>query len=75
VADGQRYDLGPGQSKDYEIRRHRVSELMVYKIPLDTFTSIANAKSAELQIGQKEISLKDEHLEAFRDLISLIDHH
>jgi hypothetical protein len=34
----------------------------------DTFTKIANASKVEMRFGNKEIKLKDEHLEGFRAL-------
>jgi hypothetical protein len=40
-------------------------------LPIDTFRKIANAKAVELKVGSVESKLKDEHLLAFRDLLSL----
>ena len=71
LVDGERMSLGEGE-RDSDIRLGLVSELIVFGIPLASFAKIANAKSAELKVGRIELTLKDEHKEAFRDLLSLL---
>lgn len=70
LVDGERMSLGEGD-RDSDIRFGSVSELMIFPIPLEAFTKVAKAQSAELKIGRIELTLKDEHKEAFRDLLSL----
>lgn len=70
LADGERLLLGDG-SQDRELLRYGVKETIQYKIPVETFAQLAKARSAELKIGNVQFRLKDEHLEAFRDLLGL----
>jgi hypothetical protein len=70
IVDGERMELGKGE-RSSDVRRGSVSELIIYKLPIDTFSKIANAKAVELKVGSIELKLKDEHLIAFKDLLSL----
>lgn len=70
LVDGERMQFGEGE-RDSDIRRGGVSESLVYSIPLEQFAKIGQATNAELKIGTVELALKDEHKEAFRDLLSL----
>jgi hypothetical protein len=72
LADGERIDLGEGEH-DGDVRRGGVSEVLIYELAADTFQKIAKARTVDLKIGRFEMSLKDEHSEAFRDLLSLAD--
>lgn len=70
IIDGQRLDFGEGD-RESSVRRGGVSEALYYDMPFERFEQVANAKSVEMRIASKEFTLKDEHREAFRDLISL----
>lgn len=70
LVDGERMQYGEGDL-DSEIRRGGVRESVVFQIPADQFLKLSQATSAELKIGNVELTLKDEHKEAFRDLLSL----
>lgn len=70
VIDGERLDLGEG-SHDGDVRRVGVSELLIFEVPAETFQKLANARLSDLKIGNFELTLKDEHSEAFRNLYSL----
>jgi hypothetical protein len=48
-----------------------VQEWLVTPVDAETFEKIAKAKSVEVKVGDYEVKLKDEHLTAFRDLLSL----
>lgn len=69
LADGQRFDLGTGE-RDSDLRIGRVSEILAVNVPYETFAKIANSSRVEMRFGTKEIKLKDEYLEGFRDLAS-----
>jgi hypothetical protein len=71
LADGERLAFGEADDTDSRIRGRGVSEAVSYAIPLDAFFKLAKASHAELKIGNIQLELKDEHLEAFRDLYSL----
>jgi len=70
LVDGERMQFGEGD-RDSDIRRGGVSESMIYPIPIERFLKMGQAASTELKIGRVELTLKDEHKEAFRDLVSL----
>ena len=40
-------------------------------ITAEQFAGIAAGKAVEVKVGAKEFKIKEEHLQAFRDLISL----
>lgn len=76
LLDGERLNLGTGDhdgtiSIGAITRNVSVNEQIVFPLSADTFRKMANSKSAELKIGSMEFRLKDEHQEAFRDLLSL----
>lgn len=75
IVDGERFELegehdGNISTGSYT---HRVSvrEEIAFKLDVGTFRKLATGKSVELKIGGNEFRLKDEHQEAFRDLLSL----
>lgn len=70
LVDGERLQFGEGD-RDSDIRRGGVSESIIYSIPIEQFLKLGQAASTELKIGRVELTLKDEHKEAFRDLYSL----
>jgi hypothetical protein len=72
IVDGQRMELGQGERSSDVLRGGSVSETLIFKVPTDTFNKIANAKAVEMKVGPTELKLKDEHLIAFRDLLSLM---
>lgn len=76
LLDGERLNLGTGDhdgniSIGAITRNVSVNEQIIFPLSADTFSKMANSKSAELKIGSMEFRLKDEHQEAFRDLLSL----
>lgn len=76
IIDGQRLQLGIGEreskvSTTLLTRDVYVRERLVFQLDDKTFGKLANGKSVELKVGRVEFKLKDEHQEAFRDLMSL----
>jgi len=71
LMDGERQTFGEGV-RDSDVGGYYVQEQIAYLIPADTFAKMAQAKKSELRIGTIELVLKDEHKEAFRDLLSLL---
>lgn len=65
----ERFDLGEGHHTG-NVRYGGVSESLVVIVPAEMFQKIANAPSA-FRVGIYEVTLKDEHQEAFRDLYKL----
>ena len=70
IIDGERVSFSDGHH-DGKVGGGGISERLLFEIPRDTFTKIATAKSVELRVGSYQTKLKDEHLQAFRDLMSL----
>lgn len=74
IIDGERLQIGLGEhdgnvsSGRYSVSVH---EEIAFKLGADMFHKLATGKSVELKIGATEFQLKDEHQEAFRDLLSL----
>jgi hypothetical protein len=70
IVDGERLELGEGDH-DSDIRLGGVREWLIYRLSPDVFYKMGTAHHVELKVGNLELTLKDEHLEAFRDLYSL----
>lgn len=70
LIDGERVTVGEAEY-DGNVESGGVSEFMRYLVSPDLVKRIAGAKQVELKIGRWEVTLKDEHKEAFRDLFSL----
>jgi hypothetical protein len=70
LADGERLALGTLDRDSHVRESGRVSEIMVKEIPYETFLKIVNAKKVEMKLGSYEFELKEELLEALRDLAS-----
>jgi hypothetical protein len=79
IIDGERMELGKGEYDGKTVtlgvimRTAGVNERLAFLLSAETFSKLANGKSVELKIGSMEFRLKDEHQEAFRDLMSLAD--
>lgn len=77
IIDGERMELGTSEHSGkvaalgIVIRTVGVNERLAFPLDAETFSKLANSKSVELKIGSMEFRLKEEHQEAFRDLISL----
>ena len=71
IVDGERIRLGEVARRDSYHRHYSVSEQIVYELPIDTLSKIANGKAVELKVGSVFLQLKDEHLVAFKGLLSL----
>lgn len=69
IIDGERMELGEGSWKSHI--GGLSSESIIFTLPIATFRKIAEAKLVELKVGSVELKLKDEHLIAFKDLLSL----
>lgn len=69
IIDGERLELGEGAWKSHI--GNLSSEELVFTLPIATLRKIAEAKTVELKVGLVELKLKEEHLIAFRDLLSL----
>ena len=70
LVDGERMQLGKADRAS-DINLGSVEELLSVSMDTATFNKIANAKVVEIKVGNREFKLKNEHLQAFRDLESL----
>jgi hypothetical protein len=70
LADGERMVLGEG-SRDSDLKIGSVEETVEVTLSADMFSKIANSKVVEMKVGSREFKLKDEHLQALHDLLSL----
>lgn len=75
IADDERFDLGEADRTGKVGRSFfgdvRVKESLIVAVPAEVFAKMMTAKKVEMRLGQREFKLKDEHLQAFRDLMSL----
>lgn len=77
IIDQERVTLGEGErgssvnSSRGRYGRVTLHERLVFELPLETFQRLAKAKAVQLRVGPIEVSLKNEHLKAFSDLLSL----
>lgn len=72
IIDGDRFELSDvDQVSRGIISGTQPSAMLTMERGL--FEKLANSKTAEMQIGSAEIKFEDEHLQAFRDLISLVN--
>lgn len=69
LVDGERLNLGKAR-RNSNVKLGRVKEMLAVDVGFDVFSSIANGTKVEMKLGPKELKLKDEHLEGFRDLAS-----
>jgi len=53
--------------------RRLISEVLRKTIPFDDFKQISQSKKAEIKIGDRKFNLKKEHLEAFKNFVSLME--
>jgi hypothetical protein len=67
LIDGERLDVGIA-ARDSDIGLGKVTELLVFDISYETLLKIANGTNVEMQLGSRELKLKDNHLYALRDL-------
>jgi hypothetical protein len=67
LIDGERVDLGIAD-RDSDIGLGKVTELLIFEIPYETLSKIANGTNVEMQLGSREFRLKDNHLYALREL-------
>jgi hypothetical protein len=67
LVDGERIDLGDAE-RDSDIRIGEVKELLVFDVPAETLSKIANGDKVEMQLGSREFKLKDNARAALRDL-------
>jgi hypothetical protein len=77
LVDGERVDLGQMDRVDASYKKKGIVipdryyvEVLAISMKYDVFLKIANAKVVEMQAGRREFKLRDEHLEALRDLAS-----
>lgn len=71
LIDGERISIGEAEHDGDVELRSGVSEFMFFPISSEVFKRLASARQVEFKIGRWAVMLKDEHLEAFRDLYSL----
>lgn len=72
LIDGERFAIDAARgSRIGGSRAYLTEEWLTVPVDAATFQKLASGKIAELKAGNIEAALKDEHLEAFRDLISL----
>jgi hypothetical protein len=71
LVGNERFDLGEGRHDGNIERRGRgVSESLIVSVPAGVFQKLGTS-SAAFKVGRHEVTLNDEHLEAFRDLYKL----
>lgn len=71
LVDGERLALGDGQNDGNVGLGDGVSEHLVFNLTQEQFAKVANGKSVEIQLGGFERKLKPEHIQKFKDLVSL----
>ncbi|MCI0663785.1 MAG: hypothetical protein L0220_22215 [Acidobacteria bacterium] len=77
LVDGQQFDLGAmqmenmGRGASFSRYSGDLVEEMSVSVSQEDFAKIANAKKVEMQLGSKDFSLKDKHLDALRELLGL----
>lgn len=73
LIDGERLMLGEGDRQG-EVSGYgvSVSERLAFPLNADTFNKIAAGRSVEFRVGRRQLEIKDEHRQAFRDLESLL---
>lgn len=78
LVDGNRMRLGTGKHDGEVVGADRYSvrvrEELTFKLDADQARALGEGKSVELLIGRTAFTLKDEHKEALRDLLSLDRH-
>ncbi len=77
LVDGERVDLGQMERIDASYKKKAIVipdryyvETLAVSVPYDAFLKLTNGKTVEMQAGRREFKLKDEHLEALRDIVS-----
>ena len=75
IVDGERLSLGEadrtGKVGHNWLGKLNLRESMIVNVPAEVFLKLGQAKNVEMRLGRKEIKLKDEHLQAFRNLAEL----
>lgn len=72
LIDGERFALDAARgSRLGNSRAYLTEEWLTIPIDAATFQKLASGKSVEIKAGAIEAKLKDEHMQAFWDLISL----
>jgi hypothetical protein len=75
IVDGERMSFGEAD-RSSKIGKNwlgevRLKETLFVSVPKDVFVKLSQARTIEMRLGRKEIKLKDEHTQAFRDLLTL----
>jgi hypothetical protein len=70
LVDGERFELGE-ILRSSNVDDGSVSETVAIPMDAAMFAKIANGKTVEMKFGEREMTLKDEHLKAFRNLLEL----
>jgi hypothetical protein len=75
IIDGEAVNLGAMKlitARRFELGRGALyyREDLAYAIPYEGFVRMASAKKVTVKVGRTELKLKNEHLEAMRDLVS-----
>lgn len=73
LINGERKDLGEGSHYGELTNFGGVTETLTFMIPTDTFETIAKSRPVDFQAGGCELSLEEEHTQAFSDLLSLTE--
>ena len=76
IADNERLVLGTAKFSDNKIKLDRISgvsvqELITFVVTRDQLRKLAEAKSTEIRVGEREQKLKDKHKQMFRNLLAL----
>ncbi len=73
VIDGEAINVGVMKlitARRFTLGRLYYREDLAYAIPYEGFVRMASAKKVTVKVGRTELKLKNEHLEAMRDLVS-----
>jgi hypothetical protein len=71
LIDGERLALGEGQHDGKVDRGDAVSEYIAFNLTKEQFEKIANGKSVEIQLGDFERKLKPDHIQIYKDFLSI----
>lgn len=69
LVDGERLPLGEA-ARDSSVKYGGVEEMLAVTVSYDHLLKLTNARVVEMKLGDREIKLKEKHLEALRDLAS-----
>ncbi len=71
IINGKSLEYPPGERKT-TLNRKSVNESLCWNLDIDTLSQLANARNANLLIGERKILLTNENIEAMFDFVNLL---